>query len=217
MALIQQNSQMSGSQGNTVFSRNAGGAYTRQRTKPVNLNTSRQQLVRTNLGTLSQQWRALTAANRSAWASYGLTHPVPNRLGEVRPLSGNAVYNKLGARMLLAGLATIATPPVTATPAGLLTFSFVRTSDTSATLTFTGTPLAAGNRLLLFMSVPSSGATNPNRNQAVMVGFTAAAAASAVVMTLPKAWLVGQSVTMFASVMDAFGQCSAELMARTQA
>lgn len=217
MALIQQNSQMSGSQGNTVYSRNAGGAYTRQRTKPINLNTSRQQLVRTNLGTLSQQWRALTITQRNEWASYGAAHPVPNRLGEVRPMAGNTAYNKLGARMLLAGLTPIVTPPVTAAPAGLLSFSFVRTSDTSSTLTFTASPLAAGNRLLLFMTLPTSGATNPTRNQAIMVGFTAAAAATSAVITLPRAWLTGQTLRMFASVMDAYGQTSPELVATSTA
>jgi hypothetical protein len=210
MALIQSDIRYSGSQGNTVFSRNAGGAYTRQRVKPINRNTARQQLVRTNLGTIAQAWRALTAAQRSDWATYGANHPRPNRLGEIKPVKGHCAYNMINARLLLAGAAQISAAPAVAIPAGLLTFSAVRTTATSITMTYTTTPIAAGNRLMVWMCRPSWGICNPNRNQAFMVGFSAAAAASPLVMNIPVNWSVGQTVVFFAGIMDASGQLSAE-------
>lgn len=217
MALIQSDIRYSGSQGNTVFSRNAGGAYTRQRVKPINRNTARQQLVRANLATLSQAWRALTAAQQTDWLNYGINHPKPNRLGEVKPMKGNQAYNSLNARLLLSGAVAISDAPAVAVPASLLTLSVVRTTATTATITFTTAPLAAGNKLMVWMTTPAWGTVNPNKNQAFVAGFTAAAAASPVVLAFPSSWSVGQTVVWYAAVMDAKGQVSPDLTARVTA
>jgi hypothetical protein len=217
MALIQSDIRYSGSQGNTVFSRNAGGAYTRQRVKPINRNTSRQQLVRANLATLSQNWRALTGAQQIDWANYGINHPKPNRLGEVKPMKGNQAYNALNSRLLLAGSAIISDAPAVAVPAALTAFTAVRATATTVTITFTATPLAAGNKIMLWMTTPAWGTVNPNKNQAFLVGFSVAAAASPQTLAFPSSWSVGQTVVFYAAVMDAKGQVSPDLTARVTA
>jgi len=211
MALVQLDSKISGSKGNTTWAKNKGGAYIRQRSSPTNPNSARQQVVRVELAQSALNWRALTEANRLAWREYALAHPYTNRIGEEKTLSGNAMYNKLNCRVLDIALASLAAPPVYAAPGPLLTFTVVRASATTATLTFTATPLPAGVRLQVWMSTPQNGQVNPNFRQTKLVGYTAAATASGVVITLPIPWAVGQWCTFFAFTMDASGQLSAPL------
>jgi hypothetical protein len=57
----------SGSQANTVASRNRYGQYYRNRATPVNPHTSLQGTVRARLAINAATWRTLTAAQRAGW------------------------------------------------------------------------------------------------------------------------------------------------------
>lgn len=73
----------SGSAGGNTYSRNRYGAYIRARTKPVNPNSPRQQVVRNNLCWLVEQWSAnLTDMQRQLWNVYGYSVAWVNKLGE---------------------------------------------------------------------------------------------------------------------------------------
>jgi len=89
--------QLSGSVGGVVASRNAGGAYLRNRTVPVNPNSLRQQQSRLGFAASAIAWRALTAAQRAGWDSYAVATPVLNRLGENITISGLAMYVRTNA------------------------------------------------------------------------------------------------------------------------
>lgn len=93
-----------GSIGGTVFSRNRGGAYIRQRTTPVNPNTSRQAAIRATFGTVQSSWRGLTEAQRESWRSNAVNFPVKNRLGETITLQGNILFQKCNMVLASAGL-----------------------------------------------------------------------------------------------------------------
>lgn len=81
--------QMSGSIGGTTYSRNASGAYARNRSIPVNPNTARQQGVRNNLSALVDAWSAdLTEVQREQWRLYAANVSVKNRLGDDIFISG---------------------------------------------------------------------------------------------------------------------------------
>jgi hypothetical protein len=185
--------------------------------KPVNRNTARQQFVRANLATLSQLWRGLTAAQQIDWTNYGINHPKANRLGEIKPLKGNTAFNMINARLLLAGSTVISDAPAVAVPSALTTFTVVRASATTATLTYTATPLPAGSKLMVWMTTPAWGTVNPNKNQAFVAGFSPAAQASPYLLAFPSSWSVGQTVVWFAAVMDSKGQLSPDLTARVTA
>lgn len=99
---------MRGSIGGNVFSRNRYGSYVRQRTKPVNPNTARQQAVRNYLTSLVEHWRStLTQAQRDAWMVYADSISMQNSLGEQIKLSGynhyirsnQAILNVSGTRV----------------------------------------------------------------------------------------------------------------------
>lgn len=80
---------MAGSIAGTTFARNRYGSYARARTKPVNPNSSRQQVIRAAMQTLTTRWaQTLTAPQRAAWGLYGTNVVMTNRLGESMNLSG---------------------------------------------------------------------------------------------------------------------------------
>lgn len=93
-----------GSVGGVVFARNRGGAYARNRTVPINPNTSRQSAVRALLGDLANIWtNTLTQVQRDAWELYAANVPLVNSLGESRNVSGINMYVRTNSVMLDTG------------------------------------------------------------------------------------------------------------------
>ena len=80
---------MSGSVGGVTAARNRSGSYFRARTKPINPNSARQQVIRAAMATLTTRWaQTLTAAQRTAWNLYAASVTSLNKLGETINLSG---------------------------------------------------------------------------------------------------------------------------------
>lgn len=81
--------EMRGSIGGQVHSKNRYGNYIRQRTIPVNPNSSRQQAVRNIMGFLVNYWsQQLTPVQRAAWGVYAANVNFLNKLGETITLTG---------------------------------------------------------------------------------------------------------------------------------
>lgn len=85
-------SEFSGAQGSTVASHNRFGPYFRNRTIPVNPNTAAQVLVRNILKAASQNWKALTAAQRAAWGAAAALLPRLDSLGRTYYQTGHQFY-----------------------------------------------------------------------------------------------------------------------------
>lgn len=93
--------EIRGSIGGTVFARNRGGAYIRNRSIPLNPQSVRQVEVRSLLSDFSQRWAVvLTQAQRDAWDLYADNVPLVNALGESRNVSGINMFVR--SNMLLA-------------------------------------------------------------------------------------------------------------------
>lgn len=93
MGLIVPNFPMSGSSGGTTYGRNRFGYYIRNRTKPVNPNTSKQSTARMNFSTASSRWRdVLNQTQRDGWNAYASGTPVTNKLGQTIYLTGHQWY-----------------------------------------------------------------------------------------------------------------------------
>lgn len=92
-----------GAAGGNVFARNRSGAYVRNRTTPLNPQSTGQQIARAAFGGLSQAWRTLTEAQRQAWADAAPQYPYLNKLGESRVYSGEQLYMKLNRNLQAAG------------------------------------------------------------------------------------------------------------------
>jgi hypothetical protein len=95
-----------------VYSRNRYGAYKRNRSVPVNPNTTRQSVIRAILSGLSIAWgQTLTQAQRDSWNVYGANTPWLNRLGQVVHLTGQAHYIRSNAPRLQCGMTRVDAAP----------------------------------------------------------------------------------------------------------
>lgn len=83
---------MSGSMGGATASRNRGGQYLRQRVVPTNPATTRQNAQRSYLSGANTAWAMLTAAQRTAWATYAANVPTTDTLGNTIYLTGQQMY-----------------------------------------------------------------------------------------------------------------------------
>lgn len=200
---------ISGSIGGTTFSHNKGGPYIRTRAIPTNPNTARQQAVRTILASLAAAWsNVLTAAQRATWDAFAEANTITNALGQSVKITGLGWYLRCGARLMDAGGTVPTAAPTAPGPAGLLTFTPSFSSTTAIDVAFTAA-LPGNEHLQVFMTGPDNAGATPNFNQAVLVGYSAAAAASPVALTLPRAVPVGQFSTFFGAVLDTQGLISA--------
>jgi hypothetical protein len=169
----------SGSIGGTVFSHNRGGSYIRTRVVPVKVENMFTMAARDAMATVSRLWAGLTADQREAWREYSTAVPSINRLGESKTLGGHVAFNKINARLIQQGAATLDLPPVLGPPDPLSTLSVdVDVSDGTADVTFAPTPLPANTALWLWCApVPSAG-VNYVANRWRLVYKSAAAAAT---------------------------------------
>lgn len=166
----------SGSFRGDTSSRNRNGQYYRNRATPVQPRTVAQLNVRARLGGNAAAWRALTDAERAGWTSLGLQMTRTDSLGQVYSLTGFQAYCSVNNNKLAAGDAVVDAAPALVTPISLLTATITLTSA-AFSIAYTTTPLAAGNRLFIFVSPQKSAGVNFNGDYRLLA-VTAAAAAS---------------------------------------
>lgn len=83
---------------------------------PNQPNSAAQLAARSRLTTIGAEWRALTQANRDAWAVYADAHPLQDWTGNPKRLTGQNWYIRCSVQMARMGNASVATPPATAAP-----------------------------------------------------------------------------------------------------
>ncbi len=199
---------VSGSIGGTVFSRNRGGAYIRNRAIPVDPNTTAQQSARAILSNQSQAWQGLTDAQRNAWANWAKQNPVTNALGNSILLSGHQGFVQLNSRLDLDGATTLTAPPIIAAPTALDSLAIeadIGAGDVEAN--FTATPLAAGVKLWMTAAVLNSQGITYVRNLLRFIGTSAAAETSpfdyqSLIETKFGTLIVGQRVFLRIGTFD---------------
>jgi len=137
--------QLSGSVGGVVAARNAGGAYLRNRTVPVNPNSLRQQAARAAFSQFTIGWRNLTQAQRGGWIAYAVETPVLNRLGESIHISGHSHYVRTNSFRAAAGVFAVADAPITPGLSSLGTFTSIAVlAGGTATVVLAGATAAFG-------------------------------------------------------------------------
>jgi hypothetical protein len=166
----------SGSWAGITASRNRFGQYFRARHAPVNPNTAIQMVVRARLSTNAAAWRALTDAQRAGWLSLGLQMLRTDSLGQQYDLNGFLAYCSVNNNRAAVGDAVVADAPAHTTPPQLTSATITLTAA-AMQIAYTVTPLAAGNRLLAFISPQTSAGRKFNADYR-LIQFTAAAAAS---------------------------------------
>jgi hypothetical protein len=84
----------SGSLGSITYSRNRYGAYTRNRTNPVNPNSPLQSRSRQIFNAAIAAWGEMTGVQRTAWENWAASTPWLNKAGETVNLTGQVAFNR---------------------------------------------------------------------------------------------------------------------------
>lgn len=104
-------SDMRGKVAGSVFSKNRSGAFVRTKVTPSNPQSSFQGTARSRFGSLSQQWRGLTQAERDSFNSAVDDFTRTNVFGDtVRP-SGENLFIRLNMNRLFVGETVIKSAP----------------------------------------------------------------------------------------------------------
>lgn len=126
-----------------VYSKNAAGAYIRQKVSPTQSLTVRRGLVRARITNLSKFWsNSLTATQIAAWNAFAKNNPVTDVFGRTQTLSGIQTYCRLNANILNVGGTQIDDPPASLTIAGIETLTTTATAGTpTLSIAFGPSPL----------------------------------------------------------------------------
>lgn len=184
----------------TVFTKNKAGASIRNRVTPINRRSANQTNRRQILASLSAQWRGLSQAQRNSWNNAAPSFPQTDNLGQTITLSGEQLFVRCNANLLLIGESQITSAP-TPTSFDVLAFtSLTATADDGVvSLAFSPT-VPAGYSMVVRSTPPVSPGKQFIPNSAFR--FTKAIAAAA---TSPQA-LTSEYAAVNGSITNATGQ-----------
>lgn len=215
-------SEMRNKLNGSVFARNRGGAYLRNKVTPTNPQTIAQVQARSLLTSYSQAWRSLTEAQRLAWKSVVDQWSTTDVFGDVINPSGSSLYIRLNINISLAGGSAISTPP---TPQGAdaLTALSVAAAAGAGTVAVTFAPAAVPADHALYLEASpmlSPGISNANSKFRYFATEAAAATSPAAVGTEYEAkfgdLVAGQKMFVRAKFINALtGEVSQKLVAST--
>lgn len=211
-----------GSIGGTVFARNRGGAYARNRTTPLNPQSAAQVAVRAALGVLSNNWTTvLTQAQRDAWDAWAGQVPVPNAFGEDRFLSGINAYVAGNSLLSQAGAALVTDAPTVFAkgPTVVGTYAPNAALDQYVFVDINGfVPDAAGIHCNTYVSAPQNQGINffkgPFRFAGSLLATTAGAEFPAAAVDLPFPVAAGQPLFFRTRVVTPDGRVGGSTVGR---
>jgi hypothetical protein len=207
---------MRGSIGGSVFSRSAGGATVRKRTKGINPRSTRQNLIRSHHGSTVAIWQSATmAAIRASWNDYAANTPWVNKLGQAITLTGFQAFVASNALRQVAGEATVTAAPIAYGSAKLPIFTMTK-ADLGGNIVLTASNLAAGDLgvgalVVGFEGLPTSPASNVMSPGGRYVGkIVGASTPPAAVITATGGYVtpVGMRATAHMCYIDAQGRLS---------
>ena len=171
--------EASGKLGGHVFAKNKGGAYLRTKVTPSNPQSVAQTAVRILFAVISAGWSALTAAQRASWDAAVESFKVTNIFGDLKVLSGKALYQRLNQNRQLTGQAILQVAPAVA-PINATGASGVAGSVAGTSLDITTTKDTTGMFLLVSATGSLTAGTKFVKNKLRNIGTFAGAAAGTV-------------------------------------
>jgi hypothetical protein len=199
----------SGSVAGCVFSRNRYGPYIRNRSLPVNPNSSFQQTVRSNFSLLATAWNVdLDAAERAAWDAYAAAVPRVNSLGDPIFTTGLNWYIAINTMRLNQGIARLDAAPILFNMTGLAPIDLITADVSSQNLsvgfTVTDEWNADDGYLFVYMGPPQNEShtffKGPFRFAALLAGDTAIPLTSPQVIS-PIPFVIGLGQRVFTRVV----------------
>lgn len=214
--------QASGSVGGVTASHNRFGTYLRNRSVPVNPNSSRQQVARNRFTTAAGRWSSiLTQAQRDAWILYADNVDWINRIGQTVNLTGLNMYLRSVTAELAAALPIVDDGPTTFSlpdidPAYGATIS---EATQLISVSFDNTEAWANEddaALLIEMSIPQGAGRTflspQSRVAGAILGDSTTPPTSPTTLAVPFAVAEGQKVNVSARVIRADGRVSAPFL-----
>lgn len=164
--------------GGHVASQNRSGSYFRTKVTPINRNSASQAGVRERLTGISQSWRGLTEAQRTAWNAAVNDYSRTDIFGDVRNPSGFTLFQRLNNNLSAIGISTISDPPVPESvgvcTAGALTYTV---GSPALSLALSNT-VPADTKVKVFATAPLSAGKNFVKSEFRLITVLAAAATS---------------------------------------
>lgn len=200
-------SEMRNKLNGSVFSRNRGGAYLRNKVTPLNPQTSAQVAARSLLTFFSQSWRSLSDDQRAAWNGSVASWSSTDIFGDTINPTGATLYIRLNCNISIAGGTAISLPPAQLGAAALTSLSIV--ADASANtlaVTFAASPVPADHAMVIESTANlSPGISNANSNfrtiEVVAAAATSPHAAGASQVTKFGAMVEGQKIFVRAKMI----------------
>lgn len=162
MALLKFNiiADARGSVNGTTFSRNKAGAYMRNRTYPVNPNSTRQQAVRAAMNNLAFNFQTFPRETVNSWNEIAATYPAFNKLGEEYIQSGKQLYVSCGLNLIAAGITApvelpSAEPEIPQCNIEAAVFVANRTATQLSTLTVSGVTSDQNDAIIVVCATPN--------------------------------------------------------------
>lgn len=144
LVVLPEGTQISGSIGGTTWSHNRFGAYKRNRSIPVNPNTSRQVAVRNAVRSIAIAWETvLTEVQRGAWETYAAGVDWINKLGQTVNLTGLNHFIRSNTPRVVSGIARVDAAPTILNLATAELALVVSASEATQLLTIDGDGAAA--------------------------------------------------------------------------
>jgi hypothetical protein len=196
-------SDIRGSIGGTVFSRNGGGAYAKQRVCPTNPNSYLQGIVRSIISACWAAWNALSSTVRDDWGTYAKNVTLPNRLGDQINLSGYNMYCRTKAVCAKIGATMPAVAPIIMTLAEQdnTLYTVADASDNNIEVYFDnalGWAGEVGGKLIAYQGLPQNPTVNsydgPFKQMGVVSGAVVPPTSPA---TLPSVYTLGAGQKCF--------------------
>lgn len=173
--------------GGTVFSRNASGAYIREKVSPVNPQTPRQLQVRARLSAISKEWGQLQFGRRQAWTVFAKNHPVINVFGNQVVLSGIAMFQRINGILLNIAEPILVQPPANLDVPDLLLDSVIFDANVNQIhLAFSGPVLGPFERVYAFSTDEHPVGVAFVKNRFKFLGSSLDTALTPVILDLPS-------------------------------
>lgn len=146
----------SGALGGHVVTRNRQGVAVRTKTTPINRRSTSQTGTRQTFSTLSQNWRALSEAQRQSWINAAPDFTRHNVFGDTYHPTGKNLYMIINANILIAGGTVVSAPPAETQPVALTAVVFATNTSAAQSITFLPTPVPANTVVVIQATRPLS-------------------------------------------------------------
>lgn len=165
-------SDIRGKLNGSVFSKNRGGAYMRNKVTPSNPQTTSQMSVRGIFAGIASGWSTLTEEQRLSFNGKVSQYATTDIFGDLRNPSGKALFQKLNQNLAISDQAAVSTcPDSAAVPFANLVSANADISSTLFELDYSGD--TTGSKVVAWATAPQSQGTTFVKNKLRQIAVAA--------------------------------------------